>query len=78
MESKTKSEAAEAGLLLKGKKKSQAKKKKKPKNTKVFEALNSLFASLTFLQIGSKNEWTSWRNRKLQRAWLVPLNSKCR
>ncbi|CAN6859344.1 unnamed protein product [Brassica oleracea] len=55
MKSKVKSDAAEADLLLKeGKKslkeekKSQANKTRKDKNIKVFEVLNSLFASLTF------------------------------
>ena len=63
MKSKVKSDAAEADLLLKeGKKslkeekKSQAKKTRKDKNIKVFEVLNSLFASLTFRLISSKNE----------------------
>ena len=62
MESKAKSDAAEADLLLEEEKKSlkEAKKKKTSKSIKVFEVLNSLFASLTFLQIVSKNEWSSW------------------
>ena len=70
MESKAKSEAAEAYLLLeeerkslKEEKKSQAKKKKTSKSTKVFKLLNSLFASLTIPFICSKNEWASLCNR---------------
>lgn len=66
MESKAKTDpadAAEAMILLNGAKKSQAKNKKKAKSIKVFEALNSLFAFLTFRLMGCKNEWSSWRNR---------------
>jgi len=45
MESNAKSDIAAAYLLLEEEKKSRSKKKK---NNKVFQLLNSLFASLTF------------------------------
>jgi len=71
--------AAEADLLLEEEKKSQSKKRKNT-SKKVFEVLHFSISFLNLWLTGCKNEWSSWHNRKLQRASLVLflrlLNSK--